>query len=136
MGEARKLKLRQKVAQPTAAGYIQKTVVKVRKVLSALLLYSIVFQKSVALPLKKKSVSIVSTGTTNVLIPEADQKPSAKLEDNIDYIAKLLMVKLNQVKEIEREDVDAENRDNPFYCTEYVKEIFCYLRELEVSNKV
>lgn len=82
------------------------------------------------MPPKKKSVSVVSTGVTNVVKPE----PASKVEDNIDYIAKLLLMKLNQAKAIEREDVDAENRDNPFYCTEYVKEIFCYLRELEVSK--
>ena len=95
------------------------------------------------MPPKKKAVSVVSIGATNVVIPESDkqQKPSSKVEDSIDYLAKLLLAKLNheldhtkEALEIEKEDVDAENRGNPFYCTDYVKEIFCYLRELEVST--
>ena len=34
------------------------------------------------------------------------------------------------------EDIDESDRDNPQLCAEYVKEIYAYMRELEVSHQL
>ncbi|XP_018424711.1 PREDICTED: G2/mitotic-specific cyclin-B1 [Nanorana parkeri] len=56
-----------------------------------------------------------------------DTSGASPMEDQSEAFSKALL----QMK-----DVDEDDADNPMLCSEYVKDIYCYLRELEAEHAV
>uniref|UniRef100_A0A4W3KFR7 Cyclin B1 n=1 Tax=Callorhinchus milii TaxID=7868 RepID=A0A4W3KFR7_CALMI len=83
---------------------------------------------------KCQSESILQKEPSNEDVPKVQQMLPSQMETSVDVSEVLCQAFSDAMLPIE--DVDINDGNNPFLCSEYIKDIYSYLRQLEAEQAV